>query len=121
MKIIGKQWSDFCKVIPDCFYFDDSDYPTDYALDDVIEVTCGNIDWQGPRSDDDHKKYVVPGVIGETQVRKMREDRDVLDLLSAFRRWLKSQTVDVIAVEVLRQRRGELEALLKTIGAKVVK
>ena len=40
MKILGADWSAFCKALPECYYFDDTDSPDDFADTDII----------GPRS-----------------------------------------------------------------------
>lgn len=121
MKITGSEWLAFCKAIPDHFYFDDSDFPDDFKPGDTVEVTCGHVDWQGPRIVEDYAEHVVPGVISAAQARGMVEKREVLDLLATFRRWRKLQTVEVVAVEVPKGRRGELEAFLATIKGRMVK
>ena len=48
-------------------------------------------------------------------------DRDPISLETHFKRWRKAQTVTRISVEVHRDKLPELEALLKSFGAKVSK
>lgn len=108
MKILGADWSAFCKAIPDCYYFDESDYPTDYKPSDVIAVTSGQIAWQGPRSVENYAKYAVDGVISPAQVQGMIEDREEQPLLSAYRRWQRLQTMERLCIEVSKD---QLEAV----------
>lgn len=121
MKILGKEWSAFLKALPDCFYFEDDESPTDYKPDEVVEVRWGCIAWQGPRAVADFTKYAVDGVISARQVRSLIEDGETLSLLGTFKRWQKLQNVDHVAVEVPRDKRGELEEAVRRLGGRVVK
>ncbi len=121
MKITGSQWSAFCKAIPDVFYFEDDDSPSEFQPDEVFEVTGGYIAWQGRgASDGNDQEYVVPGIITTRQVRAVR-DREGIPLLPAFRRWLLLQTTTTVVVEVPNDQVQRLAEFLKTIKGKVVK
>lgn len=98
MKILGADWKAFMAALPDCYYFEDTDSPDDFADTDTIEITCGVICWQGWRSSE-QKDPVVPGVISKAQAVYMQE-REFIDLLCTFTRWKKSQTVERLVMEV---------------------
>ena len=79
---------------------------TELKSGEYITISGGVLLWQGGNFNP------VPGVA---------TDSDGVDLLGAFRKWRKMQSTATIAVEIPKDKVGQLADLLKTIGGKVVK
>ena len=111
MKIEITEWNRFWAHLGKNWYIYESDMSpeddTTLKPGEYITITYGCLAWQG-----DGDFNPVLGIVS---------DGDGVDLLGAFRKWRKMQSVATVAVEIPKDKVGQLADLLKSIGGKVVK
>ena len=120
MKILGADWSAFCKALPECYYFDDTDSPDEFADADIIKITSGVICWQGWRGNKQKQDPVFPGVISLVQANNLENNRECISLLHTFNRWKKTLTVQRVTVEVPKDQLDALKAAVKACKGKIL-
>lgn len=123
MKITKHEWDQFWQVLGSDWYFDESDLPEDLedeSADAVLTLTYGILCYQGDRG---KEAKVIPGIFTKAQVQAAIDDgfRGGHDLCAALRRWRKSRTVEVVRIEIAKDKRADLERYCAELGAKVMR
>jgi hypothetical protein len=103
MKTNGATWKAYLDSWPEGQWFDDSDEMYDgKAAEDLVPADSAEVE-------------VTCGVIFRNE-----QDREGMDLVPHFRRWLKAQTHTSLVVQIPKEQEAALAAFLKTIQGKAV-
>lgn len=115
IRCTGKEWRDFCAALPDCVYFEDCGDPDIYADDERLRFEGG---YAAMQSDE---LVAMPGVLSMHELERMRDDADVINVATLFRRWKTAQASTTLLVQIPKADAEKFAALMKANGWKVVK
>ena len=114
IKCTGKEWREFCAVLPDCVYFEECDDPEQYTDAEQLAFEGGYAAHQHG------KAWEVPGVLTLAEIERMQAGR-MVKVETLFRRWKTAQTSETLLVQIPKADAEKFAALMKANGWKVVK
>ena len=107
IRCTGKEWRDFCAALPDCVYFEDCGDPDIYADDERLRFEGG---YAAMQSDE---LVAMPGVLSMHELERVRDDADVINVATLFRRWKTAQASTTLLVQIPKADAEKFAALMK--------